>query len=154
MPSKQAHLAAVARNRKAGSILLQQDDDCLPWVVVCAFYEGLHLVEALLSIDEKAPRRHCPDHETRNDVLRRTNRYERIWRSYRQLQQASMVARYLSFHGDGQTYSRFTDYLTRDEIEQKVVNDWLHQIHKSVNKLVKLPDLQTSSATTQPNSQP
>ena len=70
------------------------------WAATVAFYKALHLVEALLAGDVQGPCFHTSSHDQRNDLLKRTKRYEFVYRQYKPLYDASMTARYLLDEAD------------------------------------------------------
>lgn len=133
MPSERAHLALADRNQTVIDHLLQRPDECMEWIVTVAFYKALHLVEALFAHDGLG---HGQSHENRDYLLKTNRRYAHIYRHYRPLWAASMVARYL-YDPAGGTYSTFADYLPPGEAKRQMVDHRLHQIEMSVAKLLK-----------------
>lgn len=106
MPSKEAHVAVAKRNQATLDFLLGGDDH-LPWVVTVAFYKALHIVEAVFAADRHSPMPHTDDHKVRNRLLKTTNRYAQLWRMYRPLWDASLVARYLRVDDNSPSYTDF-----------------------------------------------
>src|SRR3990172_8898931 len=95
MPSKDAHLAAARENQDVIDYLCLQVDKFPGWIATVAFYKALHVVEALFAVDGTGSGGHTDRHEDRNRLLKKTSRYQHIWKSYRPLYQASLIARYL-----------------------------------------------------------
>lgn len=136
MPSEASHLAIANRNQTVLDYLLQKPDGCAEWIVTVAFYKALHLVEAIFARDPKI--RHGLNHETRDRFLKTERRYSHIWKHYRPLWAASIVARYLE--GDsGSSYTSFSEYLSTDEIKMQLLDHRLRQIEQSVHKLLSSP---------------
>lgn len=143
MPSKEAHIAVAKRNQATIDFLLGGDDEHLPWVVTVAFYKALHIVEAVFAADRQSPMPHSDDHKIRNRLLKTTNRYAQLWRMYRPLWEASLVARYLRVDDNSPSYNDFTQYMNRADIEQRVLAHYLAQIEASAAKLLGEPSLLT-----------
>ncbi|HQU44369.1 MAG TPA: hypothetical protein PK867_16230, partial [Pirellulales bacterium] len=73
--------------------------------------------------------------------LKTTNRDAQLWRLYRPLWEASLVARYLRVDDNAPTYDDFSQYMNRADIEQRVLGHYLAQIEASAAKLLGEPDL-------------
>lgn len=130
MASKDAHIQVAERNRRAMVDLINCPQNHSAWVAAIAFYRALHLVEALFSVDSQI--RHTNSHETRETRLKTNRRYQQVWRHYRHLQTASLVARYL---GDGNVeVCGFDEYMTPEVVQRKLLNHHLHQIEKFAEK--------------------
>jgi len=95
------------------------------WQVTAAFYVALHAVDALLAHDRVV---NVTSHQQRNGVLVVTNRYQFIWRHYQPLYQLSQTVRYLADPAE---------WVPADQIQQQVVNRYLHPIEQSVERLMK-----------------
>jgi hypothetical protein len=77
MANYQQHLTQWKHNRSfLGSISTTYPD----WIVTVAFYVALHATDSLLAHDGIS---RVHSHDTRNNVLMQTRRYEHIWRHYR-----------------------------------------------------------------------
>ena len=140
MPSKAAHVAAAKRNQATIDYLLVGSDEHLPWVVTVAFYKALDVVEAVFAADQKGPVQHTDDHKIRNQVLKTTNRYQQLWRMYRPLWEASLIARYLRTDDNAPAYTDFAQYMNRSQIEQRLLGHYLAQIESSAAKLMGEPN--------------
>lgn len=132
MPSETAHLALADRNHAVIEHLLQQPDECAEWVVTVTFYKALHLVEALFAHDGAG---HGQSHERRDQLLKANRRYSHIYRHYRPLWAASVVARYLQ-DPQGKDYCNFSDYLPVDKVKAEILHHRLRKIEQSVAKLI------------------
>lgn len=94
-----------------GQLLLQKHK--FPgWLATLAFYKSLSVVNLFV-----APTHLRNDHRSRNDLLR--SLYPQIYKPYRILFTASLIARYL--RTDTSTYSSFSDYMTPDEVVSKLI---------------------------------
>jgi hypothetical protein len=131
MPSKGAHLAAATANQHAIDYLCQRLNDFPGWTTTVAFYKALHIVEALLAVDGC----HTDSHEERNRVLKKTKRYQQIWRFYRELYQASLIARYLREDQAGKDYEVFSKYMSPEDVRRLALGHWLRQIQNSAKNL-------------------
>ncbi len=80
-PSK--HLDQWKHNRAFLSIIPATYPD---WIVTVAFYVSLHAVDALLAHDQVG---RVNSHDSRNNVLMQTRRYQQIWRHYQPLHDLS-----------------------------------------------------------------
>ncbi len=132
MPDSANHLAVAKRNGELIQHLLQTNDRHSEWVAVVAFYKALHLVDAMLFRDHHS--KHGGDHIERQQLLKRTTRYQNIYHHYRPLFAASCVARYLDF--GGMEYSAFSTYLPPTEVVSKLINHHLKQLEISVMKII------------------
>lgn len=98
------------------------------WFITIAFYSALHLVEAMLSLQNrlKSNTLHCFSHTIRKDVL--SAAYPKIWKKYRPLYDASLAARYIQ-----------RDDLQKDAFYSldTIINTLIKQYYSSVLKQVK-----------------
>jgi hypothetical protein len=136
MPSKDAHLAAVAANQGTIEFLLADAERHLPWIATVAFYKALHIVEALFAADPRSPVEHTDNHKVRGKILKTTSRYQKIWSMYRELHQASLIARYLHESDDKPTVDVFSKYMPRAKVEGLLLGHFLIQIEKSACSLL------------------
>lgn len=141
MPSKEAHLAAARSNEATLRYLLAGGDEHLGWVASVAFYEALHIVEAVLAGDPHATVHHTDDHKLRNKHLKSTNRYAQLWKMYRPLWEASLIARYLREDSGSPTHEVFTTYMPRQTVEQLLLGHYLVQLKKAAARLLDEPGL-------------
>lgn len=144
MPTKDAHLAAARQNQSTiGFLLNASNDDHLPWVVTVAFYKALHVVEALFASQASGEIQHTDDHRQRNDTLKTTVRFQQIWKMYRPLYNASLIARYLRDNASSPTFEVFSKYMSKEEVESKVLGHYLHQVQASASRLADDPEFLT-----------
>ena len=133
MPNFEGHEEAATRNQKVLDCLLENydhsPDDFAHWVIAVAFYKALHLVEGIFS-QEPQPF-HSKDHQERNRRLKDVKKYEHLWRHYRPLFEASMVARYLVAPNSGTAQLDLNAYLSGASIRGKFVNHYLRQIENT-----------------------
>lgn len=150
MPDLKAHEEAATRNQVVLDCMVANHDlapdDFAPWVVTVAFYKALHLVEGIFYIDgltsnEKRPI-HSKDHAERNGLLKTVKNFQHLWRNYRPLWEASMVARYLFDPKTDMEQTDLSAYLSGDSIRSKFINHYLCQIEKSFS--VKKTDYETN----------
>lgn len=132
MPSKECHLAQAKRNQQTLDYLLKEVDQHSAWVATVAFYKALHLVEAVFATDPNI--RHGHSHEEREDFLKSTRKYSHIWKHYRLIWAASVIARYLEDRTD--QYSSFDEFMTPDDVKVNLVGHWLQQVEQSASKIL------------------
>lgn len=134
MPNLQAHLTMAERNQACLDLLLRQLADHPEWVTTVAFYKAVHLVEAMFANEQ--PPGHSVDHVDRLTVLRSERRFTNIYRFFKKLYEASLVARYLETNA--QEYQSFTDYLTPADVENLVIKHWLHQVRQTISNITNM----------------
>lgn len=135
MPTKDEHLAVANKNKATADYLLEKDEH-LAWCCTVCFYRALHMIEALLAADPQAKQNHTDDHKERNRLLKSTNRYKQVWKHYQPLFGISMVARYLPGPDSTKEEADFIRYLSRKEVTNIVYNHYLHQLERSICKLL------------------
>jgi hypothetical protein len=140
MPSSSAHIAAAHRNQKTIDYLCRGDDVVSPWIATVAFYKALHIVEALFDRDPNCPIDHTDDHSSRNHRLKTTQRYSSLWKHYRALYEASMIARYLQEDPAAQTFDVFSKYMPPAKVKTHILGHHLHQVQETVGRLLKDPN--------------
>lgn len=121
MPASQDHVALAKKNRSALEYLRLKIDDYPEWVVTVAFYEALHHIEAAMACDTSIQR--TSGHKERHDAIRNHKEFKKIYAPYKNLFDASCIARYM---GNG-TVS-FSNYMKTGQIETIVIGTWLHKI--------------------------
>jgi hypothetical protein len=132
MPSREAHLQLAARNKEALDYLLRKAEKLPEWIATVAFYRALHLVEALFAHDENE---HSHNHEERDQRLKRNRRYANIYKHYRPLWAASVIARYL-VDPSGRQFKTFTDYMPPGKLKSELINHRLRRIESSVSRML------------------
>jgi hypothetical protein len=139
MPDLISHQEAATRNQIVLNCLLTNYDnspnDFVHWVITVAFYKALHLVEGIFYVDGLTSKEkrafHSKDHQERNQRLKSNKRFEHLWRHYRPLWEASMVARYLFDVHSGRDQTDLQAYLPEDSIRSKFIGHHLKQIEKT-----------------------
>jgi hypothetical protein len=135
MSDKESHLAQAEKNQLTIDYLLGDSDKHPEWIATIAFYKAVHLVEALFSTEKKLQiKPHSNDHSSRLDTLKKNNRYLNIFKHFRPLFNASIIARYLC--DDKGSFCCFRDYYTIDDVKNKILNHHLKQIENTVAKML------------------
>ncbi|MDR3619660.1 MAG: hypothetical protein P4L85_09940 [Paludisphaera borealis] len=147
MPNEASHLSLANHNQDLLDKLVAEIDAFPDWAATVAFYKALHVVEAVFACEN--PARHGADHPTRERVLKSDKKYEHIYRNYRVLYAASMVARYMQ---DDRT--NFSDYLTPQRVVDELLKHRLHEVEKSAAKRMRSPDRLTTIASRLPSPPP
>jgi len=145
MPSDSEHLAVAERNQELINHLLPEIKRFGEWITVIAFYRALHIVEAVFFRDH--PNKHGHNHEGRENILKKTKRYQHIYKNYRVLWAASTVARYLEDHTCGKTYASFNDYLSPADVQGLILNHYLKQVEKSAAAYLPPPQPPAASSS-------
>lgn len=140
MPNEKSHLSQANHNQNLLDQLVPKVEEFPDWVATVAFYKALHVVEAVLACE--SPIRHGRDHESRARILGSEKRHEQMYRNYRPLYAASMVARYMRDDG-----ADFTSYLSPARVISELLRHRLHQVEKSALKQLKSPDLLVTCAS-------
>jgi hypothetical protein len=135
MPSKDAHISAAKANQHTIDYLAANDEH-MPWVVTVAFYKALHIIEAVLDADPACPIKHTDDHKTRNNLLKRTNRYRNLWQNYRPLWEASLIARCLRANEAAPSHDVFSTYMPANKVRSLILGHYLAQIESSAAKIL------------------
>lgn len=128
MASDLDHVALANRNHEALEHLLEQPGRFPEWITTIAFYKALQMVEASFAHTQTG---RTSTHGDRLDRLKREKRYQHIFKHYRPLWEASMVARYLS-DLSGRDYRSFTDYMKPEVVVAQIVRHRLRQIENSL----------------------
>lgn len=115
------HLEQWRHNRSFLSVIPPQYPD---WIVTVAFYTAVHAVDSLLARDRQT----VTSHEARNDILIRTNRYQKIRTHCLQLYDLSRTVRYLA---------KPAKWVPTHLIMEKVIRELLYPIENSVQKLIE-----------------
>ena len=133
MPDESSHLVLANHNQDLLDRLVAEVDRFPDWTATVAFYKALHVVEAALACEN--PRRHGMDHSHRERILKSDNKYRNIYKHYRVLYTASMVARYME---DEKT--SFTNYLTPTQVIGTLLRYRLHEVEKSASGKLRQPN--------------
>jgi len=141
MPNVATHLSVAHRNQLCLDFLRPQISVHPEWVVVVAFYQALHLVEAVFA--SLPTPYHSTDHSDRRQRLFADNRFKNLRDHYRPLERASKIARYL--HDDNSAYASFSAFLTPADVETQILNHRLRQVQKAAEKFLGHPIEPSSS---------
>ena len=132
MASEADHIACANRTQKTISHLLQDIATHSPWLAITAFYKAIHIVEAVFANNRKIG--HASTHDEREKFLKDDRRYEKIYRHYSPLKRAALNARYLT------DCTVFDNYLSPQEVVEKLLKHELHQVEESAAKFLKQPE--------------
>lgn len=127
VPDSNAHLTVARRNQLLIDRLLADLGAHPEWLAVVAFYKALHLIEAVLF--RTHPVKHGRDHPHRNQLLK-DRRYQHLYKHYRPLFAASLVARYLESEEAGEV-GAFAEYMPAERVRDYLVNHCLRQVERS-----------------------
>jgi hypothetical protein len=131
MPRKSEHLAKARHNDQALLYLAERIDSFPDWVCIAAFYEALHIVEAVLDHDGRGD---TATHRSRQTLLKTERRYQKLYYHYRPLRAASEVARYMA--SEGREFSDFSQYLSPADVRSEIVDYQLQQLKKAADRLM------------------
>jgi hypothetical protein len=131
MANESDHIECANRTQKTIAHLLSDRATHSPWIATLAFYKAVHIVEAVFSNDRSIV--HTSSHSDRENALKRTRKYENIYRNYAPLYRASQNARYLS------GCANFDELLSPDEVVDKLLKHHLRQIENSARKILQSP---------------
>jgi hypothetical protein len=141
MPSESAHITLACHNQAVISYLSKSLEDNSDWIATIAFYKAVHLVEAVFA---RSPGiRHGHSHEARDQHLKSNRCFSNIYKHYRPLWEASMVARYLADVKTGDSCRTFCDYLTPDQVVRQLLKHRLHQLERSARKFLSEKSCET-----------
>jgi hypothetical protein len=114
-------------NRNHGTLLYLCDDaeQHAEWVATVAFYKAVQVVEAVFA---NHLGRHSNGHDSRIDDLKRRSEFKPLFKAYRPLYSASLVARYLEDSspkkldgGKSQRYKSFLDYMPGEAVIKRLL---------------------------------
>lgn len=125
---------AALRNQAAIDHLLEKPEGFSEWIATIAFYKALHVVEAVFFAHGPVPHGHS--HEDRDRALKVTPEYSEIYKHYRPLWAASMVARYLYEPGSGLEHPVFSTYLSPEKVKSELLGHRLHRLQVSAKKFL------------------
>ncbi len=127
MPTKNAHIILANRNQATIQHLLSDKDAHSEWITTIAFYKAVHMVEAVFATD----RVHSHNHENRDHHLKTQPKYAKIYKYFRPLWAASMIARYLYDPETKTGYTTFSKYLTPDAVVSEMLRYNLRQLERA-----------------------
>ena len=132
MSTEAEHIACANRTQRTIAHLLADPATHSPWIAVTAFYKAIHVVEAVFAGDKKVL--HTSNHDDRDRARKDNRRYDHIFKNYSPLKRASSNARYLT------NCDTFDQYLSPQEVIDKLLKNYLHQIEESATRFLREPD--------------
>jgi len=136
VPSKEDHQELADHNQDLIDHLVKSGNSFADWVCTVAFYKALHVVEAVFDHIQSY---HAYDHSSREEALKRENRYSKICTHYLALKEASQIARYLKTYSGKAHHHRFSDYLSMDGVKTDILAAQLAPLETSAAKLLRPP---------------
>jgi hypothetical protein len=125
MATEADHIALANKNHDVLLHLLENAERFPEWIAVTAFYKAVQIIEAVFVHKDG---RCCHGHQKRLDVLKGRG-YQYLHKHYRALWSASSIARYLVDAGAAPgTYSKFSDYMSSDQVVALLVKKRLYGV--------------------------
>ena len=125
MPSEEDHINLAVANQVTLEFLMTEHGTHYPWVATVAFYKAVHISEAVFS--RNVPPVHFSGHSDRNEELK--TKYPNLWKQFRPLWAASLIARYLEDSNQGRApYKTFRDYMTPEKVETELIDNRLQAL--------------------------
>jgi len=132
MSSESEHIKLALHNIEAVDYLRARPEFC-DWAATVAFYVSVHVVEAVFFHDTKhVGFAHIRNHEERERILKGTKSYENLYRHYRALQSASVIARYLRSADE----KGLCDYMNHNQVESTLIKYHLAELIKTAGKFL------------------
>lgn len=126
MPIESVHLRMASRTRQARDRLINDPkDQHHEWIATTAFYEAVHLVEALFAQNNQ----HSHKHSQRNDDLE--DQYPEIFVTFFKLYNESIIARYLQLH---RPHALYSSHRMPQGVQKIVVGEWLETVKKLIDE--------------------
>lgn len=128
------HIELANRNHDTLAYLAAEVEQHSEWVATVAFYKAVQVVEAVFAAHSKS---HSHSHDARLSRLK-LKVYSGLFKPYRHLYAASLVARYLEDASATKLdssaaikkYSCFSDYIAPDEVMERLVRKRLHPLEE------------------------
>ena len=129
------HIELANRNHETLLYLVKEAESHPEWVATVAFYKAVQIIEAIFDVDSRG---HSNGHDNRINSLK-CPKYRELFRAYRPLYAASLVARYLEDtsarkfepgNPPKKCYSRFTDYMPADRVVHSLLKKRLDVIEQ------------------------
>ena len=131
MPKFESHQKIAEKNQAVIDLLLPHVSLHPEWVVTVAFCRAVHLIEGLFA-RESSPF-HSVNHEERLNRLKRDRRYENIFKHFRPLFTASLIAR--SMEADGAEHPLFTAHMSSARVQSDILNHRLRQVEAGAQRM-------------------
>ncbi|MCA9016048.1 MAG: hypothetical protein KDA77_12010 [Planctomycetaceae bacterium] len=135
MPSRESHIATAVDNFELAKVLLPTS---LAWCTTVSFYAALHIVDAVLALENIHPE----NHHARTGHLKTKRNLQHIWKHYKPLYDHSRRARYL-MGGDSSAEALIQASLGRENVERQVINHFLKQVDASACRLLSMEKILT-----------
>ncbi|QDU36166.1 hypothetical protein Mal4_04490 [Maioricimonas rarisocia] len=140
MASELVHIELANRNHRTLLYLLEAHQDHPEWVTTVAFYKAVQVVEAVFAAHSQS---HSHGHDTRLRELKRTI-FKDIFRGFRPLYAASLVARYLvdsasqklEGTGNAKQYACYTDYCSAEKVLNNLLKKRLNAVEQHAVKFL------------------
>ena len=134
MPKAESHQKLAEKNSEVLKLLLAHVEKHPEWVTTVAFYRAVQIVEAMFANEQ--PPFHSGSHTDRLDRLKQDRKYEAIFRFFRPMYSASMIARYLEYQGTGGgSFDLFENYMSHEKVLNHIVGHLLKQLEASVERM-------------------
>jgi hypothetical protein len=133
MPQKDNHVYQAVHNLEV-LCHLSVNPNFADWMVTVACYSCIHLIEALLAIEDASKARtiHSTGHSERNLVLQTA--YPTVWKKFRPIYDASLVARYLTKNANtGESFSYHYPY---DTVVQKLFKKYFSGVIRNIETIL------------------
>lgn len=135
MSSETEHLKLALHNIEVLAYLSEKPDFC-DWTATVAFYTAVHVVEAVFFHDSKRIGfSHIQNHEERERILKSVKSYQNLYKHYRPLASASVIARYLQ----PENQKGLCEYMSHSQVTDALINHHLGQLIKSTGRFLS-PD--------------
>jgi hypothetical protein len=131
MPSEAAHIALACHNVQA-ACFLNGHPEYHDWTTVTAFYAALHFIDAVLFKQDAVA--HGQTHDVRESVLKAKPKYANLYKHYRPLASAALIARYLESKRDRVSCSTFSEYMTPEKVLSEVLKHRLVSVIQSTRR--------------------
>ena len=134
MPNEVQHIQWALHNLDVIVYLLAEPTYC-DWTATVSFYTALHIVDAVLFAQETSPdRRHGFSHDQRRRTLKKSAKYQELYRYYHNLHKHSEVSRNLKLsHGKAMF---FQQYMTWEEVKSVLLRQQLTPLMLEAAKLL------------------
>jgi hypothetical protein len=135
MSSETEHLKLALHNIEVLAYLRDRPDFC-DWTATVAFYTAVHVVEAVFFHDrQRIGFSHIQNHEERERILKSIKSYQNLYKHYRPLASASVVARYLR----SENQKGLCEYMNHSQVEDTLIKHHLGQLIKTAGRFLS-PD--------------
>ena len=129
------HIELANRNHETLLYLMKEAESHPEWVATVAFYKAVQIIEAVFDADSRG---HSNGHDSRIDTLK-CPKYRELFKAYRPLYAASLVARYLedtsarkfeAGNPPSKRYSSFADYMPAESVVHRLLKKRLNVLEQ------------------------